>query len=181
MLPFSYNEDRLMLLPVDPGMAYAYWDYSAETWSLLEKSNRPLRLKLQTAGNEATYEVDRRTKNYFFRGLAGRTGYRLVISAMIDGEEKILQTSREIRMPANSPSENGEVLFARIPFMQPLPKSRKGLPRRRSLKGLPAGGIPTFAPASPTRYLAGYESALVGTSGTSTSLAWRHEDQKGGK
>jgi hypothetical protein len=32
-LPFSYNETKLVLMVRDPLWAYAYWDFSADSWN----------------------------------------------------------------------------------------------------------------------------------------------------
>ena len=45
-LPWSYGETELVLMPVDPFLIHAYWDFSPEDWKKVRRRRRPVVLRM---------------------------------------------------------------------------------------------------------------------------------------
>ncbi|MBI3610185.1 MAG: DUF4912 domain-containing protein [Nitrospirae bacterium] len=45
-LPWSYGETELVLMPVDPFLIHAYWDFSPEDWETIQRHRRPVVLRV---------------------------------------------------------------------------------------------------------------------------------------
>ena len=62
-LPFSYNQTKLELLVRDPEWAYAYWDFSGETWRWMmrlfdEDPASRAQLRIHSLNHQASYDLD---------------------------------------------------------------------------------------------------------------------------
>jgi len=120
MLPFSYNENRLFLLPVDPTTQYTYWDFSTETWAFLEKEgHHELLLILIGPKDRQRIVINRQTRDYYFRNLQSNTPYRVRLAFQgVGGPETILETL-EIPTPADEPSNNLFFRTMKFKFIEP--------------------------------------------------------------
>lgn len=122
MLPYSYNEDRCTLLPVNPNLLFAYWDYSEETWNRLSKLGAPLTLLLKCRGEKALFaEVPIESKNYYFTDLQANSTYTLTVAAREGEKLREFLTSNPANTPADKPSENTAVHYMKLSLEQPLP------------------------------------------------------------
>jgi hypothetical protein len=45
-LPWSYGETELVLMPVDPFLVHAYWDFSAKEWEKIRRRRKPVVLRI---------------------------------------------------------------------------------------------------------------------------------------
>lgn len=45
-LPWSYGETELAVMPVDPFLIYAYWDFSPEDWNKVQRLRKPVVLRI---------------------------------------------------------------------------------------------------------------------------------------
>ncbi len=45
-LPWSYGETELVLMPVDPFLIHAYWDFSPEDWKKVQRRRKPVVLRV---------------------------------------------------------------------------------------------------------------------------------------
>lgn len=45
-LPWSYGETELVLMPVDPFLIHAYWDFSPKDWEEIQARRRPVILRI---------------------------------------------------------------------------------------------------------------------------------------
>ncbi|MBI3810888.1 MAG: DUF4912 domain-containing protein [Nitrospirae bacterium] len=45
-LPWSYGETELVLMPVDPFLVHAYWDFSTKDWQKIRRRGRPVVLRI---------------------------------------------------------------------------------------------------------------------------------------
>ena len=62
-LPFSYNQTRLELMVRDPEWAYAWWDFSGETWKWMmklfaEDSATCTKLRIHNLSHATSYDLD---------------------------------------------------------------------------------------------------------------------------
>jgi uncharacterized protein len=63
-LPWSYGVTELVLMPVDPFLLYAYWDFASKDWEEIQARRRPVALRIyditmiQFDGTNAHYYFD---------------------------------------------------------------------------------------------------------------------------
>ncbi len=128
MLPFSYNQDRCLIFPVDPGSLYAYWDYSEESWQDMDQNNVNLILQMERQDGEVfTIQVRRESRSYWFKDLSPSTFYRLVLLTVdSQGEKKVFLKSSPVRMPPNQVSTHTEASFKTFSLEEPLPELPAG-------------------------------------------------------
>lgn len=120
MLPFSYNHDRAVLLPVDPGLLFAYWDFSAQTWGGIEPLRWPLLLMLSRSDGEMwRFEIPKDAKTYYFKGVVPNARYTLTIAIWDGDQDRILMQSNPVVIPNNRPSLDRAVRWARFSFRTP--------------------------------------------------------------
>ena len=120
MLPFSYAENRLVLLPVDPNTLFAYWDFSSATWDFLtEKDIRNLILVLECGNDVRHFDAPRGGRNFYFRGLQPRRKYRLKLSWRDADTLTPLMQSSFVTTPADRPSENRSTSLRKYKFPEP--------------------------------------------------------------
>ena len=111
-LPFSYNETKLVLMARDPEWAYAYWDFSAETWKWIEDFYRrdpgvraKLRVHQVDLGREEAIDVHLDVKSWYLHlGLPDAT-FEIELG-LVDSRGKFHSIARSgrVRMPRNGPS-----------------------------------------------------------------------------
>jgi|GEM_PF-5384593 len=120
MLPFSYDEDKLVLLPVNPNTLFAFWDYSTKTWDRIagDSSKSPI-LVLSCDANERHFGVEPHTKSYYFKGLRSNNKYELSIVYHKNGERVTLMSARPITTPADRPSSNKHFETVKFSFVEP--------------------------------------------------------------
>lgn len=120
MLPFSYDEDKLVLLPVDPNTLFAFWDFSTETWNRIAgNSPKNLVLVLQCDSDERHFGVDRHTKSFYFKGLRSNNRYKLSFGYFENGQLITLMTAKPMMTPADRPSQNRHYEVVRFQFVKP--------------------------------------------------------------
>lgn len=112
-LPHSYNKTKLELLERDPHWAYAFWDFSAETWKWLEdlrgKQITRAILRIRNFSTKQSHDVDVQlgTKHWYLHLDSPDTEFEAELGLM-DGAGKfyLIARSNRIRMPRNGPSKN---------------------------------------------------------------------------
>ena len=112
-LPFSYNETKLVLLARDPFWAYAYWDFSGETWNWIQdmrhkKNGLRYVLRLKNCDDHKFFDVDVQleTKNWYIHIGIPDASFEAELG-IIDGNGQyyLIVKSNRIRMPRNGPSD----------------------------------------------------------------------------
>ena len=139
MLPFSYNSDRCYLYPINPRSIYGYWDFSAKTWEELERSGGKLVVILRRADEEvARIDVDRESKNYYFKHVEPNASYRMTLAYRDGGRLQAIMASRSVTTPTDRLSGDRSLRFRKFRFLK----------RRIDLKELRKGVIkaPVYIP-----------------------------------
>lgn len=112
-LPFSYGKTSLVLLVRDPEWAYAYWDFSAETWSWVQsvfKKNpgaaTRLRIHNHTQGGFFDVDVHLEAKNWYICLGLDNTEFEAELG-ILDHTGKFLAICRSnrIKTPRIKPSD----------------------------------------------------------------------------
>lgn len=135
MIPFSYNQDRCYFFPVDPTRAYAYWDYSAETWArLAAKGGRVVVMLLREGVTVQQVEIPAEAKTFYFTNLSARTRYVVRLWIRDGAQLEKLFDSPRIETPPNAPSALDAPRFATFHFL------KRRLRKRPALDQLPARG-----------------------------------------
>lgn len=120
MLPYSYNEDRLFLVPVDPNTLMAYWDFCEATWQkLTQQGATHLNLTLHCEDSSRTFGTAKETRSYYFKGIPSDREYWLELGYAVHNAVFPLKESLPVRSPADRPSENRRVQFRRFQFLSP--------------------------------------------------------------
>ena len=111
-LPFSYGETKLVLLARDPYWAYSYWDFSAETWSGIQKklsedpSLKPvLRIRDLDARRSNDLLISFEAQDWYLH--LGVPDHRFIAELGIgDGNSRfyLIVRSNEVKTPRDSPS-----------------------------------------------------------------------------
>lgn len=132
-LPWSYEDDRVVLLVRDPWTLFTYWDFHPDTIkrareALGESASPSLRL-LNVSGSEprvvAQLGVDLGWRAYYFTELEPNGDYRVEMVFLDDeGQEALVgRRSNVATLPADRPSAWVEDRFASIPIDVPLPEA----------------------------------------------------------
>ena len=112
-LPFSYNQTKLILLARDPEWAYAYWDFSAETWNwimklLKEDPATRAKLRVHNLSHQTFYDLDvpLEAKNWYLHLGLPNTEFEAELG-LLDSKGRFYRIikSNRIRTPRNGPSE----------------------------------------------------------------------------
>lgn len=132
-LPWSYEDDRVVLMVRDPWTLFTYWDFHPDTISRaragLGASARPSLRLLNVSGSEprvaAQLEVDLGWRAYYFTELEPNGDYRVEVVFLDDeGQEALVgRRSNVASLPADRPSTWVEDRFASIPIDVPLPEA----------------------------------------------------------
>lgn len=113
-LPFSYNETKLILMPRDPFWAYAYWDFSADTWNWIlvfrerDHGTKPkLRIHNVDKGTFEDRDIFLDARNWYLELGFPNTSYEVELG-LLDSQGKfhLIAKSNRIRTPRNGPSGN---------------------------------------------------------------------------
>ena len=113
-LPFSYNHTTLILMIRDPNWAYAYWDFSADTWNWIvsfreqDHGAKP-KLRIHNLTESAQYDVDifLDAKNWYLELGKPNTEFEVELGIMDSGGKfHSIAKSNRARTPRNAPSEN---------------------------------------------------------------------------
>lgn len=135
MIPFSYNQDRCYFFPVDPTRAYAYWDYSADTWNhIASKGGRLVVMLLREGVVIQQVEIPAEAKTFYFSGLEARTRYLVRLWIRDGAQLEKLFDSPPIETPPNAPSALDAPRFATFHFL------KRRLRKRPAQGPLPAAG-----------------------------------------
>ena len=111
-LPFSYNQTRLEILVRDPEWAYAYWDFSAQTWNWVaeifrrDSGARP-KLRVHNLSQRTSYDLDvnLEAKNWYLNLGQPDTEFEAELGILdSQGRFHLIARSNRIRTPRNSPS-----------------------------------------------------------------------------
>ena len=112
-LPFSYNETKLALLVRDPTWAFAYWDFSAETWNWIQdfyRRENTLRPKLRIHNlNDRSFfdlDIDLESKNWYIELGRPDTDFEAELG-LLDSRGRFhrIAKSNRIHTPRNRPSD----------------------------------------------------------------------------
>lgn len=110
-LPGAYGVDRLVLLPKDPHMLFAYWEITptlesslrgqyADSW---ETGTLVLRIHDADSGGSRDLEIDGYADNWYFQvEHADRTYYVQMGRSLPDGRFVPILTSNTVRTPRDS-------------------------------------------------------------------------------
>lgn len=130
-LPWSYDDDRLVLLVRDPWTLYTYWDFHPDTVARarqgLAESARPMLRLLDVSRSEPSIdvqvEVDLGWRAYYFHELEPSRDYRVEVVFVDDegAESPVGRRSNVASLPPDRPSAWVEDRFASIPIDVPLP------------------------------------------------------------
>lgn len=112
-LPFSYNKTELVLLVRDPEWAYAYWDFSSETWNWIQSlfKSKPgavpkLRVHNLSAGNYFDIDIHLEGKNWYICLGLDNTEFQAELGLLDhDGRFHVIAKSNKIKTPRSKPSE----------------------------------------------------------------------------
>ena len=123
-LPWCYHKDSLVLMPVNPGMVYGYWELTETTAAGLVKARQitayRLVLNLYAMQNGGapfiinTVEIDAFGEYYFRHYLAGYTVWLELGLKDQDDVQHPLLCSQKTQMPTDHISDNTEDLFLTI-------------------------------------------------------------------
>ncbi len=129
-LPWSYDDDRVVLLPRDPTTLFVYWDFHPETVASsmagLPEPTALLRLVLEDGEPLVLrdLDVDLGWRGYYLHHLEPDRPYRVELLVRgHDGRERLLgRASNVALLPPNMPSRRVEDRFVRLSPEQPLPE-----------------------------------------------------------
>jgi hypothetical protein len=133
VLPWSYDDDRVVLLARDPRTLYAYWDMHPDTvraagegW---ERPQAALRLVLVNDGEQTVrdLDVDLGLRGYYLYDCAPERDYRveLLLKGPGGAVRRLGKPSRVVKLAPNAPSDWVDDRFVTL----------------GADEGLPAGGI----------------------------------------
>ncbi len=144
MLPFSYNEDRVFLYPIDPTVAFGYWDFTEATWERVKTNPHwPLVLLLMSDDHVIRrVETSKEAKNFYFRGTPPDTDLQLVLAIHENGHDSVILRSPHVLTPPYSPSPRMDVEFSRLNIHEhlPVPSWKESLRRREAKQHNPQQG-----------------------------------------
>jgi len=112
-LPFSYGETKFVLMVRDPYWAFSYWDFSADTWSEIQKkfsenpSFKPV-IRIFDLDKNKHYDllISLEARNWYLH--LGIPDHRYVAElGLSDGRSHFYRIARsnEVRTPRDSPSQ----------------------------------------------------------------------------
>ncbi len=113
-LPFSYNKTQLVLLVRDTEWAYAYWDFSGETWKWMQSifkrdpaASAKLRIHNLDAGTFFDIDVSLDAKNWYVCLGIPNTQFQAELGILdSQGRFHSIVKSNRVRTPRNRPSDN---------------------------------------------------------------------------
>lgn len=127
-LPATYDDSRIVLMPRDPSLCFAYWDVPAE--AELRQEGRQLRLRLYeaipgigeaTLGNLQEYACEPGTREMYLPvPLSDREYFAIVGYRQADNTWVSLARSATVRVPPIYPSAWVEDRFATLDWEQDL-------------------------------------------------------------
>lgn len=113
-LPYSYGSTEIVLLIRDPYWAYAYWDFSPETWSWLAVTRERdvqarAKLRIHNRDRKTFYDLDVNldAKNWYVDLGLPNTSFEVELG-LVDSQGcfHLIAKSNGVRTPRNGPSEN---------------------------------------------------------------------------
>lgn len=112
-LPFSYNQTKLVLMVRDPFWAYAYWDFSADSWNwivVFRERDHGAKPKLRIHNiDRGTYEdrdVFLDAKNWYLELGLPNTSFMVELGLLdSQGRFHVIAKSNRIQTPRNGPSD----------------------------------------------------------------------------
>lgn len=123
-LPFSYNETRLVLMVRDPHWAFAYWDFSADTWNWIvqfrerDHGARPkLRIRNLDQDTWEDRDVFLDAKNWYVELPAPDNSFEAELGLLdCHGNFHVIAKSNRVRTPRSRPSDNIDEAWALSEF-----------------------------------------------------------------
>ena len=112
-LPFSYNETKLTLMVRDPYWAYAYWDFSAETWNWIvvfrertHEAKPKLRIHNLENGEFHDLDISLDARNWYVELGVPYTAFEAELG-FLDSSGKFhgIVRSNRVRTPRSGPSD----------------------------------------------------------------------------
>ena len=112
-LPFSYGSTRLVLLVRDPQWAYAYWDFSGETWEWIQqffKKDPRVSVKLRvhnlSSGSFFDLDIQLEAKNWYVCVGQANCEFEAELG-LVDSKGRFhcIAKSNRVRTPRSGPSE----------------------------------------------------------------------------
>ena len=112
-LPFSYNKTKLTLMVRDPYWAYAYWDFSADTWNWIvifrerDHGAKPkLRLHNLDSGECRDLDIFLDARNWYLELGVPCTAFEAELGLLdSSGKFHLIVRSNRVRTPRNGPSD----------------------------------------------------------------------------
>ncbi len=112
-LPFSYNKTQLVLLVRDPEWAYAYWDFSSETWNWIQSiftrfpgSAPKMRIYNLSAGGYFDLDINLEVKNWYICLGVDNTEFEAELGILDStGKFHVIVKSNRIKTPRSKPSD----------------------------------------------------------------------------
>jgi hypothetical protein len=128
-LPWSYEDDRFVLLVRDPRTLFTYWDFRPATVRAAFEGLEPRRLVLRVwmvgVGEPRVFretDVALDARGYYVQGCEPNRDYRLELVVLGGGLERTLgQPTNVASLPPDGPSAWVEDRLASIPLDVPLP------------------------------------------------------------
>jgi hypothetical protein len=151
-LPDLYEENKLVLLPIDPFRVFTYWNLNRETLSLIERLNlQQLVLKINDVTNiiyngsnanhywfESCLPL---AKNWYIYLLDGNKNLKVEMGYVLNGEFKIIASSNTIFVPRRQPSSFVADKFVIVRYPEPEPRRERAAFRPPSGKVNPYYGF----------------------------------------
>ncbi len=135
-LPEIYEENKIVLLPVDPFRIYTYWNLNIETLGLIEKLNlQQIVLKVNDVtgivynGKNANHywfeSCIPLAKNWYIYLQDGNRNLMVELGYVQNGKFNILATSNTIYVPRKNPSQFVQDKFVIVNYPETAPKKEK--------------------------------------------------------
>jgi hypothetical protein len=129
-LPWSYDDDRVVLMARDPRTLFVYWDLHPQTIASSEAGldgPRPLLRLTLLDGTPVVLrdlEIDLGWRGYYLHGLEPERAYRveLLVSDERGTERLLAHASNSMLLPPNAPSRTIDDRFVRLAPNDPLPE-----------------------------------------------------------
>ena len=122
-LPWAYGDARLVSLVRDPATLFVYWDFSPQqidqAFNGLGAARAHLKLFTPRAGvNELVRdtEVHLEARGWYVRELSPGTELRAELWAVGASGARMLRAARPVKLPAETPSEQLETFYLRLPL-----------------------------------------------------------------
>ena len=138
-LPYSYNEDKIVAMVVDPQRIYLYWDISSHTYHRIagnDKISKPYLRVANPKKEEEYFEIgiNNGMQNYY---LSARPDNEYVVSYGVYDKRKWIEISRSTscKTPPIEESTITENSFIYIPFKIKLEKIKEILAKKIKSSG----------------------------------------------